>query len=118
MTDDIRWRAKKYLWKRMNRTEIALRKARMKKGAEREVQDLEYKMKVLKYLEWLVQKEQKFADEIAEHHSNRMVEKEKGIQKFGGCLILEGPVEECKYSPAELLAGIPALLKEEVQMND
>lgn len=29
---DIRWRAKKYLWKRMNRTEIALRKARMKKG--------------------------------------------------------------------------------------
>jgi hypothetical protein len=54
MTDDIRWRAKKYLWKRMNRTEIALRKARMKKGAEREVQDLEYKMQVLKYLEDLV----------------------------------------------------------------
>lgn len=54
MADDIRWRAKKYLWKRMNRTEIALRKARMKKGAEREVQDLEYKMQVLKYLEDLV----------------------------------------------------------------
>ena len=51
---DIRWRAKKYLWKRMNRTEIALRKARMKKGAEREVQDLECKMQVLKYLESLV----------------------------------------------------------------
>jgi hypothetical protein len=57
MADDIRWRAKKYLWKRMNRTEIALRKARMKKGAEREVQDLEYKMKVLKYLEDLAQRD-------------------------------------------------------------
>ena len=57
MADDIRWRAKKYLWKRMNRTEIALRKARLKKGAEREAQDLEYKMQVLKYLEELVQRD-------------------------------------------------------------
>lgn len=51
---DIRWKAKKYLWKRMSRTEIALRKAQKKKGAEREVQDLENKMRVLKYLESLV----------------------------------------------------------------
>jgi hypothetical protein len=118
MTDDIRWRAKKYLWKRLNRTEIALRKARMKKGAEREVQDLEYKMQVLKYLERLVQKEQKCADEVVEHYNNILAEGAKGILKYGGWAPLEGPVEECKYSPAELLAGIPALLKEEVQMND
>jgi hypothetical protein len=92
MTDDIRWRAKKYLWKRMNRTEIALRKARMKKGAEREVQDLEYKMQVLKYLEWLVQKEQKFADETVEHYNNC-----KEILKYGGWAPLEGPVEVCNW---------------------
>ena len=57
ITESIREKALKYLYKKLKHARIAMGKAERKKGAEQEIEGLKNKIEVLEYLTEIVLKE-------------------------------------------------------------